>query len=113
MERKSHLSIEIFVIIALIFVLQIFKFFASERADIFLNLFLSFMLGLFLVSLTTLLFGDFKRKHILEFLIMLVFIVLVAVTRYDLIFTFFIMAGVLFTLISISENLVKDLLKKN
>ncbi|MBU0461703.1 MAG: hypothetical protein KJ574_03895, partial [Nanoarchaeota archaeon] len=60
--KKENLAVNVFVVTLLLLIFQVGKFFAAQNYQMFFDILLSFLLGIFLFSLTVLLFGHFKKK---------------------------------------------------
>lgn len=109
---KEQLTVELVLISILLMILQSVKFSMGLKEVFLLDLVFSFLIGLFLLSLTEFLFGTFKRKAILHFFQGTCVVILIVLGLFDVLFTFFIIVAVLMTLISLSENFIKDIITK-
>jgi len=110
--RDDNLAAEIVVFTVLVFIFQVMKYVAPVRFVVFIDFVLSLLLGLILSYSAVYLFGAYRKKIVLTAAIILTVAVLVFLGMHSVLHTFFVVLGVLFALISLSDNLIKDILKK-
>lgn len=97
---SKALFMPVLVNVVLLAVIQVWKF--ASPMD-WTDVVLSFLLGSLLVSISTYLYGAFRHKRILDVAIILSVIMLVVMERYSMLYTLFMMVGVLLSLIAISQ----------